>query len=587
MKQLTIIFYLLFWSALAWAIDGPVHFLRACPQTSGDDVILSWKVPSDNCGSFVSYQIWARENPSLPFKAIDSIYTYATSQYTHVGAKTTSLLWQYFIVARFLCNNNEAPPSDTLPIDASPLQPELDSVSVDIFSNTIYMGWRRNNENDIKGYRVNIEVNAVNIPKAFVTGTFFVSTPENPQTQSYAYNISAEDSCNLVGGISKTHRTIFLQGLADTCPQTAQLSWSKYDGWATGKQQVWASVNGGAFSLVTELDGSATSYTYTGLPLGDSMTFFIRAFSSQSQASSTSNTWSVKIFGVPLPTFSYMRCADVTEPDNAVKLTWYHDLGGQTLYFKIFRSVDGVSFIQVDSLNNDNVSEKTYTDAQVNAAGGPLFYQVISYDLCNRKQLSTQVVRTLHLKARSPEVEFVKLKWNSYSGFDGGIKDYKLSRSVDLGSGFNWQTILKTGDTLHTDNALPDDPGEKGFCYKISAVENGPNQYGYSDSCSSNIACAEQPIIAFFPNAFIPTGVNTHFKPVVSFADLNTSFMTIYDRWGGIVKKVLDLRTGWDGTGPSNELMQEGVYFYVANLYSTLNGTTRIYSGYVFLFNTE
>jgi gliding motility-associated-like protein len=63
--------------------------------------------------------------------------------------------------------------------------------------------------------------------------------------------------------------------------------------------------------------------------------------------------------------------------------------------------------------------------------------------------------------------------------------------------------------------------------------------------------------------------------------------MVIYDRWGGIVKKIPDLRIGWDGTGPSNELMQEGVYFYVANLYSTLNGTTRIYSGHVFLFNSE
>ncbi len=585
-----LMFMWLFFSLLslhALAVDGPVKFLRACPQTSGDDVILSWVVPTDNCGSFVSYQIWGRENPSTPFRPLDSVFIYGTSQYTHVNAKTTSLLWEYFVVVRFLCNNSETPASDTLRIDSSPLQPELDSVSVDIISNSILLGWTANNEKDIKGYRINIEVNSVNIPKAFVTNTFFISTPENPQTQSFSYNLSAEDSCNLVGGISKTHRTIFLQGLVDTCPQTASLSWSKYDGWATGKHEVWASINGGPFGFITELPGSATSYTYNGLPLGDSVTFFVRAFSSQSQASSTSNTWSVKINGVALPKFCYVRCADVVEPDNNVKLTWYFDLSGQTLYFKVFRSLDGVNFIQVDSLNNDNVSEKTYTDASVNADGWTLYYSVKAYDLCNRLQISSRIVKTIHLKTTSFEIESVRLKWGSYKGFDKDIKEYKISRAVDLGTGFNWQNIFKSGDTLYTDNKLPDEPGEKGFCYKIAAIEDGPNQYGYSDSCNSNVSCAEQPIIAFFPNAFVPTGVNTHFRPVISFADLGTSYMVIYDRWGGIVKKIPDLRIGWDGTGPSNELMQEGVYFYVANLYSTLNGTTRIYSGHVFLFNSE
>ncbi len=580
----------------SYAVTGPIKMIRACPGKFDNNITISWNIPPDPCGSFSGYYIYGRENSSLGWTLIDVVTFYPTNQYIHTNALNFKVNGQYFIKVNYDCDFSTPLYSDTISVNKTPPAAKIDSVSVNIYTGEIVIGWSKVNAKDVAGYTVKDFDGSGFADLSFTSSSYFLvgSGIANPQTKSYGYGIATVDSCTLESTISDPHHTIFLTATTNECYKSVSLSWNRYDGswalgaigWPVSKYEIYAATNFGAFIKVGETNSTTTTYTHFGQIPGDSLTFFVRAIGSGSGFTSSSNTFGHRSATKPIPQFCYVRCADVLD-DGSIKLTWHPDLTGEIKKFNILRSTNGIDFSIIDSTNNDLTSEKSYTDSKVSGSSGYYYYKVLCYDLCDSVVLGSNTVRSIFIQATTIGVSTIKASWSSYGGFLNPIESYKVQRGVTSTDGtVTWGDLIETKDTLVFDNNLPDDVGEDGICYRSIAFEQGINTFGFSDSCHSNTSCARQPIIAFFANAFVPTGENPIFKPVCSFVDLKISFMVVYNRWGEEVARITDLNQGWDGK-KGGKILPEGIYFYMATLYGTLNGSTKMYSGEVYLFNSE
>ncbi|MFT4972827.1 MAG: gliding motility-associated-like protein [Saprospiraceae bacterium] len=63
----------------------------------------------------------------------------------------------------------------------------------------------------------------------------------------------------------------------------------------------------------------------------------------------------------------------------------------------------------------------------------------------------------------------------------------------------------------------------------------------------SNIACIEQPVKIWTPNAFVPRGVNRIFKPLIVFGENSAYQLEVYDRYGKKLFESIDVDQGWNG----------------------------------------
>ncbi len=97
------------------------------------------------------------------------------------------------------------------------------------------------------------------------------------------------------------------------------------------------------------------------------------------------------------------------------------------------------------------------------------------------------------------------------------------------------------------------------------------------------------PVYTFYiPNAFTPGGpdpLNNIFKPVGNYYDIDTYYMTIYDRWGSIIYQTNDfVNGGWDGDShTNNKPAPDGVYVYRVDIKTFSGFDNHKYVGHVTL----
>jgi gliding motility-associated-like protein len=79
------------------------------------DVTLTWSTPLDTGGTFNSYHIYTAPSAAGPFTLLDSIFTYGTTSYTHIGANANAAAVYYYIQTRSGCFGQVySPPLDTV-----------------------------------------------------------------------------------------------------------------------------------------------------------------------------------------------------------------------------------------------------------------------------------------------------------------------------------------------------------------------------------------------------------------------------------------------------------------------------------------
>lgn len=544
-------------------------FRRACGQVLGPNVYLNWSPLTDTCNGFQELRIYGRTDTLQPFSFIDSITDITKTQYTHFGAKNISTNWNYRLVYKLLCNGDSAY-SRALNIDVTqPIDSYIDSASVDINTGKVVIGWSKNTTPDLMSYVIWRTVGVNNIQLDTIDTTVYVHQTSNPNAGPEGYTLTALDSCQNQSVIQTTHQTMFLQHNYSFCANSITINWSAYVGWNNIlSYDILGRINSNSFSQFANNTPANRTYTFTNFIPGDTLEFYIRAHDGDNGYTSSSNKITVITRARKYSNRNYLSYATVKD-SSSIELKLLADSASDTKQYTVYRRIEEQNFQKITDINYDGISPSViYTDNSAEPYKTSYIYRFISKDTCGNNLDTSNTAKTIYLSLSTDKIGN-NLKWNRYRYWNAGVNEYKVYRAFDFGSGFTWNTIspILNTDSLYSDSNLPIDQGIAGICYYIEAEENNGNVYGEQATSLSNVVCLIDDAVIHFPNAFAPEKVNTLFLPKGVNIDYNRTNMLIYARNGQLVKKIDDIRNGWDGTNLDGTPCLEGVYLYICELF--------------------
>lgn len=486
-----------------------------------------------------------------------------------------------------------------------PTIPDIETVSVDTASNNAVVCWYPSPEGDTQGYLVQ-EV----VFSGLDTNYFTLNQTNDPSILSFNYSGSDAsslveyfvvipfDSClhsgnsmgNTNGNINSSymHQTIFVETELDRCLREVSLTWNKYETWDEGVlgYEIYGRENGGSWQLLGTRGPNGPQFTIGDLNIDSQYCFFVKALSSGAQKPSFSNTTCVNIEYPERPEFAYLSRVSILD-DRAVEMTAHHS-GGVNMKYRFERYDDAFQqFFEIETVTylpfmGDEVYMQDQQSAPVNK---PYQYRVSLIDSCNVNYINSNVSRNIDINSvANSNIKQNAIFWNKYTGWDGNVSHYNLYRVQRGEEPLSSFITLQPWVTAYDDLVEPfiQEFGE--FCYYIEAVENF-NSFGFSRNSWSRETCASQNPIIWVPNAIVLGGVNTEFKPVGGFLNVENYSMNIFNRWGQEIFASDDIELGWQGEYKGS-IVPQGVYFYYIR-YQGGDGTVFEKRGDVYFINAE
>lgn len=560
MRWLTAILFLLATSFLF--AQNPI-LRRVCQDPNNNT--LFWNNPTYSCTNFHFYIIWASSD-NLTFFPVDSNYNNTSETHIHLNANSNpgTPNRYYFIERRDSCGPIFNHNSDTIEIDViNPPFTFLDSVSVNINTNQVVLGWRKNPLPDFRHYLTYKDNPYVLISPGGLTDTFQtdLTITTDPSIRSYEYDINTIDSCGnpSIFGINP-HATIHLSNLIDTCAKTNTLKWNHYKGWRGIKKYYIYQDSGTGYFLLDSVPGNINQFIQP-IVLGTTYQYFVRAFKDTSIIlSSSSNAIQFSTRKRVDPAFININYITTDPNTETVILNFRADQAGETKQYQ-------VSVWQNNVLTTTLYFSKSDINLDLNTGLSWLEnyqFTVEAINYCDIVTLKSEVSTNI-LQAKIESNNNV-LTWNSYFTWNTGVEKYIISRGTGEGKNYSFIPWNETLDTFIIDTQDFQNAKANGVCYYITAVKNSS-----PDTISnSNIICFPYPFTVFFPNAFIPTGVNNLFRPGGASIDYEKSTFQIYDRWGKLVHSDF-IKDGWNGSDQQGNLCMDGLYYYKAEVFSIKN----------------
>lgn len=570
--RLILLLLLMAFSSMPWLLQGqaisPPKLVCATKSANGD-VTLTWQLPVNTCGPFVSYEIYHSNALNGPYNLLATINNQFTDTYLHTGADCNNQSNYYYMRSNFNCPGGVPFSSDTLDCN-DPAPPELNYVTVQGAGVGIY--WSPSSSPETYAYIIYRDDGGFN-PIDTIQGRFntsYVDLTAQPGQRSERYTVAAMDSCGNTGPFfNEPHQTILLDSTTYDCEIRLRINWTAYINWANdsiSEHRLLVSKNGGTLQVDTILPQDLFRYTYTNFIDGDQLCVAIAAVDPSGQWVSQSNAICYTVRIVQPARYIYWRNATVT--DSSVQLTYLPDPSGDYVLFEVLRSDDGSNYsaIEVENAPPAIPTVRNYEDVTLQATNGDRYYQVRTTDSCNNTQLSG-TVRTMHLTGNSRPNFTNKVEWNAFSITHGMVERYLVyqwDRTTNTGMLLQTLPGTTTGRNLsYVHNIADAQSGDGRFCYRIAAEVQLQYPDGVRDSVLSwsNVECVSQMAIIHVPNAIVPGGKNYFFKPVISFAKPGSYRMLIFNRWGELLFETRDMSEAWEGTY-NGQLVQQGVYTY-------------------------
>ena len=487
------------------------------------------------------------------------------------------------------CGSTSSTDGDLFKDITKPTVSLIDTVSIDTTTQSIVsISWLPSLSGDVEGY-ILYHFNGASwdsIGAAYgINANNYQFTDPSVQNGPQLYSITAYDSCLNRSNIGSAHSTLFLKAKLDVCKYSIDLQWNPYINMVGGVAQynVYASENGGPFSLIATVPSNNITYSHNTLTNGTYYCYYVQAVGNVPGRTSSSTRACAYADLLTLPTFSYLRKATVID-ERRVIITAYVDTIKQpdVSKYKLQRAFDKSGpFATVGVQSYTGNPDLTFADFTARTEQYSYYYRLITVDSCGNEILKSNLARTILLSGQARYNLTNELKFNDYDDWLGSVNNYALFRKVDN----VWQAapaaILPFGQQTFMDevSAIYQTSGK--FCYRVEAYEGGGNMYGYTDTSSSNIFCLIQEPHLFVPSAFTPGGKNNIFKPEYIFVDAKNYFFVVFNRWG---QKVYESRVpgeGWDGEF-DGKIAPEGTYVYTVRIFGT-NGQEIEKSGSVTL----
>jgi gliding motility-associated-like protein len=468
-----------------------------------------------------------------------------------------------------------------------PTPPQIETVSIDTLTNQVVICWYPSPQADTDGYFIQnvsgqnyITVGNTNSPDVL---SFNHS---NSASGSLQYVVIAYDECNNDESFDVAHQSIFVSATLNECAQQVTLQWAPYQGWSqgVGVYNIRAQINGEPSVVLASFGGNTLSATIPVDPFNE-YCFFIWAESNGSQKPALSNRFCMEATYPPIPQYLYLNRVNVLS-ETELEINMLPDpIAYGVEYILERRSELQSDFDELGVMAPVPLSVLSfYIDSDnINANEFSYRYRIAAYDACGSFAGYSNESRNILLRAQEDNEEYLsKLQWNHYQGWDGGVAEYNIYRSISKGGPMELLTTVPSNVNYYEDNVfdLIDLHGE--FCYYIEAVEN-LNQFNRADVVKSNTSCAVQKPLFWIPNAFVVGGYNDVFKPITGYIDFERYEMQIFSRWGGLMFTSNDINQGWDGVY-KGKVAPEGAYVYYITIRAG-DGQTFEERGTVILLN--
>jgi gliding motility-associated-like protein len=150
------------------------------------------------------------------------------------------------------------------------------------------------------------------------------------------------------------------------------------------------------------------------------------------------------------------------------------------------------------------------------------------------------------------EKELTEMSWNSYTGWESGVKTYEIWRKLDDEAEYSLYTTLNSNQLSYAASNA-----KEGFihCYRIRAIENS----GFKSNSWSNEVCIEYVHPLFIPNVITPNGDKKNDFWVIENLELYPQHQVfIYNRSGKEIYRTNAYRQDWNSEGLTN-----GMYYYL------------------------
>jgi gliding motility-associated-like protein len=583
-KEIFVIGFICLFVHLGLANTGP-KMRRICRQAASTDNIVFFFPSTDTCTSFYKYYLWARNGSTGPFSILDSINNKSAETYIHSNANPgTPTLWYYFLEYVDSCGPEFSVYSDTLVVDNLPPDTVfLDSVSIDINTGNVIIGWKGNPAPDFLNfslYRIDNTGNPVEISSGGTRDTSWLDLFVSGNTGSKTYDLLSRDSCNnpRVFGINP-HTSMFLTYLVDTCALSISISWNAYRGWSTRSYYIYRRVNGAQWDLLDSVSSNTLVYNDSYFT-GNTHEYYIRAFADT--VGSYSSSSNKVLFSSRLRTDPQLLSIEniTNNADGTGPLQLFVNIqnGGEAGRVFVENITSGGSKTQIAGVSGGTVSTPLVADNTLMQ-----LFRASANDLCDVASGVSGLAGNLVLKAENSGVD-VLLKWNKNPVWP--VSSYFIYRAVvDDESIINYSNIAtaSAGDSTYLDLSAVNLSGRLGLYYVIMANRAGSGSNPFSAQYS-NRAIARGETAIYIPNAFTPSGANPVFNLRGSFLDYKKCRMEIYDRWGGLVFSREDLSNGWNGKDATGTICPTGVYLYQITIFD-LDGKEYRKSGTVTLLN--
>ena len=474
----------------------------------------------------------------------------------------------------------------------NPMQPDpqpIDSVSVDPITGLVTVCWPPSTSLNVVQYNIFVNPNAFAwVPIDTVYGyntTCWTDPNPNAQSQSLWYQVTATNTCDETGIPSGSiedntdhHESMYLEADFDSCQKLTELVWNPYWYWAPGVREYEVYVGKDGNPLAKIGTTSDTNFVHEGLEASAEYCYLVRAVKDVSVRLTASSNVACIIANVPKrPDYGYNYETTVIAGNTGVDLFFFVDSTAGYLGFEIQRGTDPTDMRNLWFVPFDPSTRfYDYTDAGARPAFNSYYYSVIGVDSCDLNADTLNMTRTILLEAEANSDRTNTLIWNPYESWNGSIVAYNIHRMYN---GLLEQIASVPPTQLtYTDSIEEIIVGDGNFCYYIEAVEGiglplgNPNPVVFSQTSLSNEDCALQPPNIFIPNAFLPNGINSVFKPVTVYADTENYLLQIYDRWGNRIFESTDPDLGWDGN-VGGKPGKTGAYAYLLSVQSATGNT--------------
>ena len=561
-----ILIILLFASLTSSAVSSPPLVLRACLNYDTDIVTLSWKSPSDQCGSFTKYSLYASEDNG-PFVKLDDIPDISIQEYPH-QLSVANTNWRYYVTILHLCDGTDSATSNQVLIDNTyPTTIEIDSLSYDLLTQNIIAGWSPNPSPDTKGFELYEYNFTTQSADSIGTTTSYTKNITELRAGNFPVVLSSYDSCNLSSTFSDPHRPVLLRGSIDTCSRTITLNWNKYTGWnSIDSQSLYVSRNGGPYIRDTTLSDIPNSFTYNKLVLGDTLRFYLRTYKTGDPFTSSSSTLTFETRKLVTPSYIYLSWVSVNDNINdnsTISLSWKSDNLQDINTFSIDRSMSGSVNTTIKSIATvQNQDEYTATDFLADADINIYNYTIVAVDKCDDTVSQSNTSPNMLLNILPTQTH------SSYTGWENGVSSYELEYSTDRST---WNPQFSSTLPITMQNT------ETAGCYRVVAYEN-TNSLGYSSISYSNVQCRYDSLSFFVTTAISPNGINNKFVIKGVGIDQTKSTYEIYNRWGELIQQA-NISQPWFAEY-KNTPVPSGMYIYIAKIYGIL-GEYKTQSGTV------